>query len=82
MPRECRGKRLERVEKEKAHGFPTSDLFHPTHRVKTQFVVKNRGKHCGDLELAANLANAAGPVPLVLDLRITHDRIGSSVTLP
>ena len=24
------------------------------------------------------LANAAGPVPLVLDLRITHDRFGSS----
>ena len=24
------------------------------------------------------LANAAGPVPLVLDLRIAHDRFGSS----
>ena len=26
----------------------------------------------------AYLANEAGPVPLVLDLRIVHDRIGSS----
>ena len=41
-------------------------------------MVKSRGQHCGDLELAAYLANAAGPVPLVLDLRIAHDRIGSS----
>ena len=49
-----------------------------THKVKTQQVVKSRGQHCGDLELAAYLANEAGPVPLVLDLRIAHDRIGSS----
>jgi len=48
------------------------------YRVKTQQVVKSRGQYCGDLELAAYLANAAGPVPLVLDLRIVHDRIGSS----
>jgi hypothetical protein len=34
--------------------------------------------HCGDIDLAGYLANAAGPVPLVLDLRITHDRVGSS----
>jgi hypothetical protein len=40
-------------------------------------VVKSRGRHCGDFELAAYLANEAGPVPLVLDLRLTHDRIGS-----
>ncbi len=31
-----------------------------------------------DIELAVYLANAAGPVPLVLDLRIAHDRFGSS----
>ena len=55
-----------------------SHLFRTTHKVKTQQVVKSRGRHCGDLELAAYLANAAGPVPLVLDLRLTHDRIGSS----
>jgi hypothetical protein len=32
----------------------------------------------GDIELAGYLATAAGPVPLVLDLRIAHDRMGSS----
>ncbi len=31
-----------------------------------------------DIELAGYLANAVGPVPLVLDLRIAHDRFGSS----
>ena len=65
----------------KAHDWVVdqlADLFRTTHRVKTQFVVKNRGQHFGDIELAAYLANAAGPVPLVLDLRIAHDRIGSS----
>jgi hypothetical protein len=46
--------------------------------VKTQQVARSRGQRCGDIELAAYLANAAGPVPLVLDLRITHDRFGSS----
>jgi hypothetical protein len=35
-------------------------------------------QHCGDVELVVYLANAAGPVPLVLDLRIAHDRFGSS----
>ncbi len=35
------------------------------------------GRHCGDIELAAYLPNAAGPVPLVLDLRIAHGRFGS-----
>ena len=28
--------------------------------------------------MAGYLANAAGPVPLVLDLRIAHERFGSS----
>jgi hypothetical protein len=55
-----------------------TDLFRTTHKVKTQQVVKNRGQYCGDIELAGYLANAAGPVPLVLDLRIAHDRFGSS----
>jgi hypothetical protein len=41
-------------------------------------VAKSRGQRCGDIELAAYLANAAGPVSLVLDLRIAHDRFGSS----
>jgi hypothetical protein len=34
---------------------------------------------CGGLrETLGYLDNAAGPVPLVLDLRIAHDRVGSS----
>ena len=41
-------------------------------------MVKSRGQHCGDIELAGYLANVAGPVSLVLDLRIAHDRVGSS----
>ena len=55
-----------------------ADLFHTTTKVKTQQVVKSRGQHCGDIELVEYLANVAGPVPLVLDLRIAHDRVGSS----
>jgi len=55
-----------------------ADLFRTTHKAKTQQVVKRRGQHCGDVELAGYLANAAGPLPLVLDLRIAHDRFGSS----
>ena len=65
----------------KAHDWAVeqlADLFRTTHRVKTQQVAKSRGQRCGDIELAAYLANAAGPVPLVLDLRIAHDRWGSS----
>jgi hypothetical protein len=34
---------------------------------KTRQVIKSRGQHCGDIELGGYLANAAGPVPLVLD---------------
>jgi hypothetical protein len=55
-----------------------ADLFRTTHRVKTQQVVRSRGHHCGDIELTGYLVNAAGPVPLVLDLRLVHDRFGSS----
>ncbi len=54
------------------------DLFRTTHKLKTQQVVKIRGHHCGDIELAGCLVTAVGPVPLVLDLRIAHDRFGSS----
>ncbi len=54
------------------------DLFHTTHTVKTQQVVRNRGQHCGDVKLVGYLANTVGPVPLVLDLLITHDRFGSN----
>ena len=65
----------------KAHDWVVdqlADLFRTTHKVKTQHVVKSRGHHCGDIELAGYLANAVGPVPLVLDLHIAHDRFGSS----
>jgi hypothetical protein len=55
-----------------------ADFFRTTHKVKTQQVVKSRSQHCGDIELAGYLANEEGPVPLVLDLRIAHDRVGSS----
>jgi hypothetical protein len=39
---------------------------------------RSRGQSCGDIELAGYLANLVDPVPLVLDLRIAHDRFGSS----
>jgi hypothetical protein len=55
-----------------------AEFFRTTHKVKTQHVVKSRGQHCGDIELTGYLANETGPVPLVLDLRIAHDRVGSS----
>jgi hypothetical protein len=54
------------------------DLFRTTHKVKTQEVVKNRGQHRGDIDLAGYLVNETDPVSLVLDLRIAHDRVGSS----
>jgi hypothetical protein len=41
-------------------------------------VSRIRGHQCGDIELTAYLANAAGLVLLVLDLRIAHERFGSS----
>ena len=41
-------------------------------------MARSRGQRCGYIELAAYLANEAGPVPLVLDLRIVHERWGSS----
>ncbi len=56
-------------------------IFLTTHKVKTQEVVKNRGHHCGDIELSGYLANATGPWPFVMDLRVAHDRVGSSTPL-
>ena len=41
-------------------------------------MARSRGQRCGDIELAGYLANEAGPVSLVLDLRIAHDRWGST----
>ncbi len=54
-----------------------TDLFHTTHKVKTQQVTKSRGQRCGDIELAGYLVNVSGPVSLVMDLRITHECWGS-----
>ena len=34
-----------------------------------------------DIEVAGYLVNQTVPVPLVLDLRITHDRVGRSYDL-
>jgi hypothetical protein len=65
----------------KAHDWSVDqlpDLFRTTHKPKTYQVVKIRGHHCGDIELVGYLANAAGPMSLVLDLRVSHDRVGSS----
>jgi hypothetical protein len=50
-----------------------ADLFHTTHRTKTHHVTKSRGRHCWYSQLESYLVNAAGPVPLVLDLRIVHE---------
>ena len=66
---------------EKAHGWfvdQIADLFHTTHKVKTQQVTKSRGQRYGDIELGGYLTNVSGPVSLVLDLHIAHDRFGSS----
>ena len=46
--------------------------------MKTQQVVWIRGQQCVDIELTGYLVNETGPVSLVLDLRIDHDRFGSS----
>jgi hypothetical protein len=65
----------------KAHDWTVdqvADLFRTTDRVKTQQVVKNHGQHCGDIELTGYLVNAVGLVPLVLDLRLAHDRFDSN----
>ena len=68
----------------KAHDWAVdqvADLFRTTHKVKTQQVVRSRGQHVGDIELASYLANQAGPMHLVLDLRLTHERHGRSSDL-
>ena len=52
----------------KAHDWAVeqlADLFHTTHRVNTQQVVKSRGQRCDDMELVTYLSNNEGPAPLV-----------------
>ena len=70
----------------KAHDWAVdqlADLFHTTDKTKTQQVIRirSRGQHCGDIEVPGYLADETGPMPLVLDLRITHDRFGRSSDL-
>jgi hypothetical protein len=75
----CGCKKVQRAKK--AHDWAAdqiSDLSRTTHKVKTQQVARSRGQRCGDIEVAAYLANAAGPVPLVLNLSIAHECWGSS----
>jgi hypothetical protein len=55
-----------------------AELFRTKAKVKTTNVARSRGHRCGEGELAAYLADAAGPVPLVMDLRITHESFRSS----
>jgi hypothetical protein len=47
----------------KAHDWAAdqiADLFRTAHKVKTQQVARSRGQRCGDIELAAYLANCGG----------------------
>jgi hypothetical protein len=41
-------------------------------------VARSRGQECGDIELDVYLANTTDPASLVVDLRITHERWGST----
>jgi hypothetical protein len=41
-------------------------------------VTWSRGQKCGDIELPGYLVNVTDPVALVLDLRIVHERWGST----
>ncbi len=54
------------------------DLFRTTHKTKTVHVTKTRGRHCGDIDLTVLFPSTKGPVSLMVDLRIAHDRYGSS----
>ncbi len=59
-----------------------ADLFRTTHKVKTQQVVKRRGQHCGDIELAGYLANEAGPVTWCWTSGFFTIEFGVVLTLP
>ena len=54
------------------------DLFLTTTKVKTQQVAHNRSQRCRDIEVGDFLTYVAGPVNLVMDLRIAHERWGST----
>ena len=58
-------------------------LFQTTgQKVKTQGITQSSGLKRGDLEIINYLADAAGKRNLVIDVSITHDRIGSSKSNP
>ena len=58
-------------------------LFRTTgHKVKTQGITPSSGLKRGDLEFVGYLTDAAGLHNFVIDLRIAHDRIGSSTANP
>jgi hypothetical protein len=62
----------------KAHDWAVDQVADFAHKAKTRQVARSRGQQCGDIELVDYLANSAGPVLLVLDLRIEHECWGSS----
>ena len=56
-----------------------SPLFGTTgHKVKTQGITPSSGLKRGDLEIINYLSDSAGSRNLVIDVSITHDRVGSS----
>lgn len=46
--------------------------------MKDSGITTSKGKRRGDMELIGYLSHAAGPLPLVTDLRPAHDRHGAS----
>jgi hypothetical protein len=42
-------------------------------------VVETRGQYRGDIDLGGHLVNVGDPVSLVMDLRVSHGRVGKSV---
>jgi hypothetical protein len=65
----------------KAHDWTvdqSADLFRTTHKVKTQQVIKSRGQHCGDIELAGMPCECGGPGAFGAGSPYRSDRYGSS----
>ncbi len=55
----------------KAHDWVVdqlADLFRTTQKVKTQQVVKSRGQHCGDIELARPFPSIRKKIKIVKNL--------------
>jgi hypothetical protein len=57
------------------------EFFLTTHKVKTQYTTKSRGRYCGDVELVTHFSNVVDLMSLVMDLHIDHDRFGSTSDL-